>query len=149
MRGKARVLHCVAICGSHDFSTTYPWKPAHARRGHPVSAGLGNARAGLHGPIGLQIRTGRAYVPSTPTAISRPPCLGLFNSTNQSYLTKGKLVRTLRDAADHVVVLPKAKSALPHWQLAVGCLMAAAEKRGPMMMARIAVVKALGHDIRS
>jgi hypothetical protein len=31
----------------------------------------------------------------------------------------------------------------------VGCLMAAAEKRGPMMMARIAVVKALGHDIRS
>jgi hypothetical protein len=64
-------------------------------------------------------------------------------------LTKGKLVRTLRDAADHVVALPKAKSALPHWQLAVGCLMAAAEKRGPMMMARVAVVKALGHDIRS
>jgi hypothetical protein len=31
-------------------------------------------------------------------------------------LTKGKLVRTLRDAADHVVALPKAKSALPHWQ---------------------------------
>jgi hypothetical protein len=44
--------------------------------------------------------------------------------------------------------LPRAKSALPHWQLAVGCPMVAAEKRGPMMMARIAVVKALGQDIR-
>ena len=32
---------------------------------------------------------------------------------------------------------------MPHWQIAVRCLMAAAEKRGPVMMARIAVVKAL------
>ena len=52
---------------------------------------------------------------------------------------------TLRDAADHVMALPKAESALPHWQLAVECLMAAAEKRGIVMMARIAVVKALTH----
>jgi len=41
------------------------------------------------------------------------------------------------------VALTKAKSSLPHWQLAVGCLMAAAEERGPIMMARIAMVKAL------
>jgi hypothetical protein len=60
---------------------------------------------------------------------------------------KGKPLRTLRDAANHVMALPKAKSALPHWQLAVRCLMSAAEKRGPIMMARIAVVKALDHDV--
>ncbi len=50
---------------------------------------------------------------------------------------------TLRDVANHVMGLPKTESALPHWQLAVECLMAAAEKRGLVMMARIAVVKAL------
>jgi hypothetical protein len=61
-------------------------------------------------------------------------------------LAKGKPLRTLRDAADHVMALPKAKSVLPHWQLAVTCLMAAAEKRGPMMMARIAMVRALTHS---
>jgi hypothetical protein len=49
----------------------------------------------------------------------------------------------LRGAANHVIALPKAESAMPHWQIAVRCLMAAAEKHGPVMMARIAVVKAL------
>jgi hypothetical protein len=60
-------------------------------------------------------------------------------------LANGNVLFTLRDAANHVMVLPKKESALPHWQLAVECLMATAEQRRPVMMARIAMVKALTH----
>ena len=60
-------------------------------------------------------------------------------------LANGSVLFTLRDAANHVMALPKTESALPHWRLAVECLIAAAEKRGPLMFARITVVKALSH----
>jgi hypothetical protein len=58
---------------------------------------------------------------------------------------KGKALRTLRDAANHILALSPRVTKQQHWQTAVGCLLLAAEKRGPLMMARIAMVKALGH----
>lgn len=56
---------------------------------------------------------------------------------------KDKPLRTLRDAAEHVTALPRAVAELEHWQTAIACLIAAAEKRGIVMMARITVVQAL------
>jgi hypothetical protein len=59
-------------------------------------------------------------------------------------LTKGKSLRTLRDAGEYVAALPKKESALPHWQLAASCLLSAVEKGdGLVMMARIAILRAL------
>jgi hypothetical protein len=58
-------------------------------------------------------------------------------------LAKGKELRTLRDAADHVTALPKKVADLPHWRLAIACLLSAADKRGPVMMAQIAMLQAL------
>jgi len=58
-------------------------------------------------------------------------------------LPDNRALVTLRDAANHVMALPKREAEQPQWQLAVECLMAAAEKRGIVMMARIAVGKAL------
>ena len=60
-------------------------------------------------------------------------------------LLDGKPLVTLRDAANHVMALPKTEIALPHWLTAITCLMAAAEKRGPTMLAHIAMLKALNH----
>jgi hypothetical protein len=59
-------------------------------------------------------------------------------------LAKGKALRTLRDAGNFVAALPKKQSDLPHWQVAASCLLTAAEKGGGVvMMARIAMVRAL------
>jgi hypothetical protein len=58
--------------------------------------------------------------------------------------------RTRRGVVDHVIALPKAAADLPHWQTEVRCLIAGAEKRSPVMIARIAIAKALagpGRDI--
>ena len=60
-------------------------------------------------------------------------------------LANGNVLFTLRDAANHVMGLPKTESAQPHWQLAIECLLGAAEQRRPVMMARIAMLKALTH----
>jgi hypothetical protein len=58
-------------------------------------------------------------------------------------LAKGMPLRTLRDAANHITALPRAVAELEHWQTAIACLIAAAEKRGILMMARIAMMQAL------
>jgi hypothetical protein len=58
-------------------------------------------------------------------------------------LNNGKRLRTLREAAQHVIDLPPRQSLLPHWQTAMACLLSAAEGKGPMMMARVAMVRAL------
>ena len=58
-------------------------------------------------------------------------------------LDNGKRLRTLREAAQHVIDLPPRESALDHWQTAMACLLAAAEKSGPIMMARVAMLRAL------
>ena len=50
---------------------------------------------------------------------------------------------TLRDAADYIMKLPKAEQNLEPWQTAVEALIMAAEDRGPLMHARIGVLRAL------
>src|SRR5262249_2310949 len=59
-------------------------------------------------------------------------------------LANGKALRTLRDAADHVVSLPPRETKQRHWQTAIACLLSAAEKSAPLMMAHIAIKRALG-----
>ena len=55
----------------------------------------------------------------------------------------GKVLRTLRDAGDHVIALSPSEAKQPHWQTAVDCLLSASEKRGLVVMARIAMLRAL------
>jgi hypothetical protein len=53
--------------------------------------------------------------------------------------------RTLQDAADHILKLPKAQQKLPRWQTAVEALITAAEGRGPMLHARVGMLRAMNH----
>ena len=49
---------------------------------------------------------------------------------------------TLRDAAHYITKLPKAEQQLDEWQTAIEALIMAAENRGPLMHARIGVLRA-------
>jgi hypothetical protein len=49
----------------------------------------------------------------------------------------------LRDAADYITKLPKAKHSAPKWQAAMEALILVAENVGPTMLARIGVMRAL------
>lgn len=55
----------------------------------------------------------------------------------------GRELVTLRQAADHIMRLPKKAQASEPWQLAGRILIAAAEGRDFVMHARIAVAKAI------
>jgi hypothetical protein len=50
---------------------------------------------------------------------------------------------TLRDAADYIQKLSKAEQQLPHWQAAVEALIMAAEDRGPVLHARVGMLRAM------
>lgn len=52
-------------------------------------------------------------------------------------------LKTLRDAASYIKLLPKAEQELPHWQAAVEALILAAEDRGPLLHARVGMLRAL------
>jgi hypothetical protein len=52
---------------------------------------------------------------------------------------------TLRDAANHITKLPKKEQDQTQWQIAIEMLILAAEDRGPMLHARIGMLKALNH----
>ena len=52
---------------------------------------------------------------------------------------------TLQDAADHILKLPKAIEQLPYWQAAVEPLILAAEGRGPLLHARVGMLRAMNH----
>ena len=54
-------------------------------------------------------------------------------------------LRTLRDAAEYMMKLPASERRKPHWQTAALVLLMAAEDRGPLMHARIGMLKALSH----
>jgi hypothetical protein len=54
-------------------------------------------------------------------------------------------LRTLQDAADHILKLSKAQEQLPHWQTAVEALIMAAEGRGPLLHARVGMLRAMNH----
>jgi hypothetical protein len=54
-------------------------------------------------------------------------------------------LRSLRDAGVYILALPPAEAEREHWQVAMECLISAAEKGGIVMMARIAILRALNH----
>ena len=54
-------------------------------------------------------------------------------------------MKTLRDAANYIMRLPKSEQAKMHWQTAGEAVLMAAEDRGPIMHARIGMLKAMGH----
>ena len=59
----------------------------------------------------------------------------------------GKTLPTLKDAADLIRKLPDKDQDAPHWQLAIETLILAAENRGPVLHAQIAVHRALRHGM--
>jgi hypothetical protein len=52
-------------------------------------------------------------------------------------------LRSLRDAGVYILALPPAEADRTHWQVATECLIAAAERGGIVMMAHIAMLRAL------
>ena len=59
----------------------------------------------------------------------------------------GRRLRTLQEAADHIMRLPEDAQHAPHWQTAIETLINAAETGGGwMMFARIAMLRALNTD---
>ena len=59
-------------------------------------------------------------------------------------LPNGWTLKTLRQAASYIQRLPKGSHKRPEWQLAGQVLIEAAEGRLPVMMAEIAMRKAVG-----
>jgi len=62
-------------------------------------------------------------------------------------LPNGRELLTLRDAADYITALPKAEHDAADWQVAMETLLLVAERDGPEMLARIAVMKALNRHV--
>jgi hypothetical protein len=60
-------------------------------------------------------------------------------------LPDGRELVTLRDAGHYITALPEATQRKPQWELATGLLLCAAESGGILMMAEIAVRRAIGH----
>ena len=59
----------------------------------------------------------------------------------------GRELITLRDAANHILKLPKAEHDAAEWQAAMQVLILVAEKGGPPMLARIGVMRALNRHV--
>ena len=60
---------------------------------------------------------------------------------------RGRQLVTLEDAAKYIQKLPKAEQQLDEWQTAIEALIMAAESRGPLMHARIGVLRALNRHV--
>ena len=62
-------------------------------------------------------------------------------------LPRGRQLVTLQDAATYIMKLPKAEQNHAAWQTAVEALIMAAEGRGPLMHARIGMLRALNRHV--
>lgn len=62
-------------------------------------------------------------------------------------LPKGRQLVTLQDAAKYIQKLPKAEQNTPEWQAATEALIMAAEDRGPLMHARVGMLRALNRNV--
>jgi hypothetical protein len=58
-------------------------------------------------------------------------------------LPEGPPAQTLRDAAGYIRKLPQSERDCQEWRLAIQMLIDAAEDRGPMLFARMGMVRAL------
>ena len=61
-------------------------------------------------------------------------------------LPDGRTLLTLRDAAEYITALPKAGHDAADWQVVMETLLLVAERDGPEMLARIAVLRALNRN---
>ena len=62
-------------------------------------------------------------------------------------LPRGRQLVILQDAADYIMKLSKADRDLPEWQAAGEALIMAAEGRGPLMHARVGMLRALNRNV--
>ena len=62
-------------------------------------------------------------------------------------LPDGRALRTLRDAASYLMALPGKTRQSDEWQAAIEALLTAAEDRGPLMHARIGMLRALNRNV--
>ncbi len=62
-------------------------------------------------------------------------------------LPDGRTLRTLRDAASYLMALPGKTRQSDEWQAAIEALLMAAENRGPLMHARIGMLRALNRNV--
>ena len=58
-------------------------------------------------------------------------------------LPSGPPARTLRDAANYIKNLPRSEHDTPEWRLAIQMLIDAAEDRGPMLFAKMGIIRAV------
>ena len=61
-------------------------------------------------------------------------------------LPDGRELLALRDAAEYITALPKAEQDATDWQVARETLLLVAERDGPEMLARSAIMKTLQQD---
>ena len=61
-------------------------------------------------------------------------------------LPDGRMLLTLRDAAEYITALPKAEHDAADWQVARETLILVAERNGPEMLARIGMMRALNRN---
>jgi hypothetical protein len=63
-------------------------------------------------------------------------------------LPRGPQLVTLQDAANYIMKLPKGEPDTAEWQAATEALIMAAEDRGPLMHARVGVLRALNRNVQ-
>ena len=63
-------------------------------------------------------------------------------------LPSGPPARTLRDAANYIKNLPRSEHDTPEWRLAIQMLIDAAEDRGPMLFAKMGIIRAVNRKRR-
>jgi hypothetical protein len=62
-------------------------------------------------------------------------------------LPRGRALVILKDGAVYIMKLPKAEQSLSEWQAATEALIMAAESRGPLMHARVGMLRALNRNV--
>jgi hypothetical protein len=62
-------------------------------------------------------------------------------------LPSGPPARTLRDAANYVRKLSQSEHDTPEWRLAIQMLIDAAEDRGPMLFAKMGMLRAVNRNV--
>jgi hypothetical protein len=64
-------------------------------------------------------------------------------------LPNGRKLVTLLDAGNYIASLPRKEAEGDHWQVAIEALLMAAEDRGPLLHARVGMMRALNrHRVR-
>jgi hypothetical protein len=74
-------------------------------------------------------------------------CPGSARSINLCRCRVGLPARTLRDAANYIKKLPQSEHDSPEWRLAIQMLIDAAENRGPMLFAKMGMLRATNQNV--